>query len=63
MYIDFSIYNRWGVKVYHTKALDEGWNGKYNDIESLAGVYSYIVRVTFMNGEIKEKVGEFILAR
>jgi gliding motility-associated-like protein len=61
--IDFSIYNRWGVKVYHTKALDEGWNGKYNDIESLAGVYSYIARVTFMNGEIKEKVGEFILAR
>lgn len=37
--------------------------GSINDVKSPPRVYSYIARLTFMNGEIKEKVGEFILAR
>lgn len=61
--IDFSIYNRWGLKLYHAKELNVGWDGNYLNEPSPSDVYSYIARVVFLNGEIKEKVGEFLLVR
>lgn len=61
--IDFSIYNRWGLKLYHTKDLHVGWDGTHLNETAPADVYSYIAKVVFLNGETKEKVGEFLLVR
>ena len=42
---DFSIYNRWGERLYHSDDYEahseEGWNGRYNGAPVPEGVYVY----------------------
>lgn len=61
--IDFSIYNRWGEKVFHANGLNEGWDGSYKSIPCPNGVYTYIAITTFLNGEIRNSSGEFLLTK
>lgn len=61
--IKLSIFNRWGLKVYHTDDIEKGWNGKYYDVPCPIGVYTYIAEVVFLNGKKTIKSGEFLLAK
>jgi gliding motility-associated-like protein len=40
---DFSVYNRFGQRVFFTKDINEGWNGYYNNKIADMGVYFYYV--------------------
>jgi gliding motility-associated-like protein len=43
------IFNRWGLLVYKSKRLDEGWNGMYNARPQPAGMYVYLVRFKYLD--------------
>ncbi len=62
---DFSIYNRLGERVFNTKDINIGWNGKpYNDGKfSEAGVYIYAIVITDTNGKVRTFEGTVTLIR
>ncbi len=59
-----SIFNRWGEKIFET---DEGhivgWDGIYKGNLAMAGTYSYIVEVVYLNRRKVIKKGEVTLFR
>jgi gliding motility-associated-like protein len=62
------IYNRWGSKVYHGKALDpndpdDGWDGTFNGELLPTDVYVWIARVKLQDGTTKMIKGEITLIR
>ena len=40
--LDFSIYNRWGEKVFQTSNMSSGWDGSVNGVDQEIGTYMYI---------------------
>jgi hypothetical protein len=63
-----SIYDRWGNLVFENKNFDankpdEGWNGSFNSTEVTPGVYFYISKITFIDGEIKFFSGDITVIR
>lgn len=63
-----SIYNRWGQVVYAADSYDKavaGWNGKLNNEgEDLPlGVYTYVLKGNFNNGQDFKKTGSVTLVR
>ncbi len=59
----FSIYNRWGNKVFETTDIQQGWNGEYKGIAQNSAVFIYILTGTFLNGESFEFTGDVSLIR
>ena len=59
---EFSIFNRWGNKIFTTADIRKAWDGRLNGVKSDAGTYVYFVRGTDQNGEVIMK-GSFILIR
>lgn len=57
------IFNRWGEKLFETRNIDEGWDGRYNGQIVPQGVYSYFIQVTGANGNIIERKGTFMVIR
>lgn len=41
---EMSIYNRMGQRVFHTKDINEGWDGKWNTVPCPQGAYTYFIR-------------------
>jgi gliding motility-associated-like protein len=61
---DFSIYNRWGQKIFSTKEKDAGWDGKIKGLIQDSGVYVWVVNVIETGTGLKdEKKGTFVLIR
>lgn len=52
---DFSIYNRWGQRVFHTKNPNDCWNGTVNGKPQDAGGYVYVIKAKTICGEIFQK--------
>lgn len=46
------IYDRWGTKVYETKDLLDGWDGKINGKAAPSGVYVWIADYTIKNSAV-----------
>lgn len=61
--IDFSIYNRWGQKLYTNYPTSKGWDGTYNGIEQPAEVYFYVLRFQQEGMSEKNQRGAFTLIR
>jgi gliding motility-associated-like protein len=62
--IDFSIYNRWGMLVFNSADLQEGWDGKYKGQEAVADVYVYVIKYTdYADDVIKSLNGNVTLLR
>src|SRR4030095_14236035 len=40
---EFSIYNRWGQRIFTTSQIGSGWDGKVSGLQQDAGVYVWIV--------------------
>ena len=59
----FSIFNRWGQKVYETRNPQDGWDGKYQGSIAPEGNYVYSVRIFGTNGREIEKSGSVTLLR
>ncbi|MGH2552481.1 MAG: gliding motility-associated C-terminal domain-containing protein, partial [Chitinophagaceae bacterium] len=60
---EFSIYNRWGKKVFSTSQRGAGWNGKINGIQVDTGVYIWIFRGIDKSGNALIKKGSLVLIR
>jgi len=59
----FSVYNRWGQKVFETANIDEGWDGSFNGKPQPFGVYIYDVKAVTSSGEDFVKRGNVTLIR
>ena len=51
---EFSVYNRFGTRVYTTTILDQGWDGVWNNLPQEIGTYFYYVRAICGNKGDKE---------
>ena len=49
---EFSIFGRWGNKVFSTKDITKGWDGKTNGVFQSTGTYVYIIRGKDNNGDV-----------
>jgi len=61
--VDLRIFNRWGEKVFDSNNQWQGWDGNYKGVESPAGVYTYYVEATYLNGKTREKKGTITIIR
>lgn len=59
----FRIFDRWGNKVFDTKNIDEGWDGKYNGTAQPFGVYVYEIEAVTSAGTTFRKHGNVTLIR
>ena len=60
---EFSIFNRWGQKIYSTSEPGEGWNGKLKEQLQDTGVYAWILKVTDEQNKTIIKKGTVMLIR
>ncbi|MDO8365416.1 MAG: gliding motility-associated C-terminal domain-containing protein [Saprospiraceae bacterium] len=62
------IYDRWGSLIFENQnfpATDgiHGWDGRIKGKEAVSGVYLYVIRVRFLNGEIEFYTGDVTVVR
>mgnify|MGYP006356720587 FL=1 len=60
---EFSIYNRWGQKVYSTAVMEEGWDGKVNSHLQDMGNYVWKLNVTDAQGNTIKQNGIIMLIK
>lgn len=60
--LNFSIYNRWGQKIFHTDNSNICWDGKYKGVNQEAGVYIYQITGKTVCENVNTK-GTFLLIR
>ncbi|MEO5890244.1 MAG: gliding motility-associated C-terminal domain-containing protein [Ferruginibacter sp.] len=65
---EFSVFNRWGQKVFDTKNIlpndpRYGWDGTHKGVAAEPGTYVYIVRIQGADGKDKAYKGTIILLR
>ncbi len=61
--MNFSIFNRWGEKVFESNDLNFGWDGIYQGDQSQPSVFVYYVELYFENGDKVEEKGSITLLR
>jgi gliding motility-associated-like protein len=59
----FTIYNRWGQKVFETADRNQGWDGKFKGTVQPMDVYVYTLSVDFTDGTKASKKGDITLIR
>jgi gliding motility-associated-like protein len=64
----FSIFNRWGNRVFNEQniapsAFYSGWDGRINDQVVGSGVYTYVMKTSFIDGEEKIQTGTVTVIR
>lgn len=58
------IYNRWGELLFSTdNTTGRGWDGRYNGQEQPQGVFIYVIRATFKDGQQFDRKGNVTLLR
>ncbi len=60
---DFVIYDRWGVKMFETHDINEGWDGTYKGKPQPFGVYIYMAEAVSPTGRKFVKQGNVTLIR
>lgn len=53
---EFSVYDRWGQKVFSTTNPSEGWDGKLNGVLSEVGVYAWYCRTHVLDCKGEQEV-------
>lgn len=61
--VEYSIYNRWGSRVFYTQHIDRGWDGTLNGDNASEGVYVVEGVIYFSNGSSQRFSGEVLLVR
>lgn len=59
----FTIYDRWGLKVFETKDLEQGWDGTFGGQPQPYGVYVYVLEAVTAKGRAVTKQGNVTLIR
>jgi gliding motility-associated-like protein len=59
----FSIYARWGEKVFESVSKNHGWNGRFKGKVLPMDVYAYTLEVEFSDGTRATKKGDITLIR
>jgi gliding motility-associated-like protein len=59
----FTIWNRWGQKVFESSSKQVGWDGKYKGVLQPMDVYAYTLDVEFFDGKKVTKKGDITLIR
>jgi len=59
----FTIWNRWGQKMFETNSRNEGWDGRYKGVLQPMDVYAYTLQVEFTDGKKLTKHGDITLIR
>ena len=61
---EFTIYNRWGQRIFATSQQNKGWNGKIAGLEQDSGVYIWTLHAIDTRTDKRvDKKGTFILLR
>jgi gliding motility-associated-like protein len=61
--MDFNIYNRWGEKVFETKDINKGWDGRFNGGACNEGVFVWYLNATLKDDKTITKKGNVTLIR
>ena len=61
--INFTIYDRWGNKVFESAQKDFVWDGQFNGKACNSGVYAFMVNVEYWNGTVEVKSGNITLIK
>ncbi|MBA2248652.1 MAG: PKD domain-containing protein [Chitinophagaceae bacterium] len=61
--IKWSIYNRWGQKVFETTDRNQGWDGTFKGKLQAMDVYTYTLDVTYFDGKKLRRTGDITLLR
>ena len=61
--LDFTIYDRWGEKVFETKDVFNGWDGSYKHKPLSSGMFVYYMEAVLSNGEKINKRGNITLVK
>jgi gliding motility-associated-like protein len=59
----FTVFNRWGQRMFNTKEIGKGWDGTFNGIDQPIGAYVWMLRLVTYEGNIIEKNGTVLLIR
>jgi gliding motility-associated-like protein len=59
----FTIFNRWGEKVFETTDPSQGWNGMYKGIDQDLGNYTWFIKLTDFAGNSENAKGSVVLVR
>lgn len=59
----FSIFNRWGEKIFETSSINEGWDGTYKHADCQQDVYVYILEAKSLTEKVIKKRGTVTLLR
>jgi len=63
-YMSMQIFNRWGEKVYESSDLNFKWDGAYKGVKVPTGVYTYQLKLTFIDGHKDElRTGSLTIIR
>ncbi len=60
---NFSVYNRWGEKIFETSRIYDGWNGKYKGVLQDPATYVWQINATDYKGNKIFRKGTVILIR
>lgn len=61
--LDFSIFDRWGKKVFEANDINKGWDGTFNGKKLDTGVFVYYISGTTLTDEKLTKKGNISLIR
>jgi gliding motility-associated-like protein len=61
--MNFTIYSRWGEKVFESQSKGAGWDGTYKGKPMPMDVYAYTLDVEFTDGTKTRKTGDITLIR
>ena len=61
--VRFSVYDRWGVRVFESTNPGRGWDGNYNGEKAAAGSYTYVAVIVFTDGGSQTLSGQTSLVR
>ena len=59
----FTVYNRWGQKVFSTNSINEGWNGFSQGKIYEAGSYVWVLKAVDLIGKVYDLKGQFVLIK
>ncbi|MDR2979972.1 MAG: gliding motility-associated C-terminal domain-containing protein [Bacteroidales bacterium] len=59
----FTIYNRWGEKIFESTRLEDGWDGTWKGQDAPAGVYDYYMEVRCIGNRTYTTKGNVTLIR
>jgi gliding motility-associated-like protein len=60
---EITIYNQWGMVMFHSTDINDSWDGKYNNHPCPTGVYAYSVKFFGSLGQNKVQAGTMHLIK